>query len=529
MHQVGFSIMKISALSSFKSQAKKRAKAAARGFSMSELVVALGAGTLLITGTGVALQSTQKMVRQEENKLSLRQNTVNGQRLMRSEIERSMHLVIKRTEEIPKEKEHLDINNPLYTRVREQCIALSNQNFIPIFGIKMIELTEPVLYGLISSASATSYSLMRCGAPLSASGEYQETQDLFLSPVLANLGAIPCPQDMVEDDQCPEIKQASQLNLDFSFTEGKTPIRNIQEPALRIETDINSKLVKFIDPTPDGDTIEASFVRKTGSGDRIITTVPTYFAAFARADKRVNLNGDDGSGGVLSGAFFKNIHSKRLRFIVDGSGSMSACVMWGEGYSNYRTYYDPRRGKFIQSARNCAFTRMESMQGELTGILNDLPGDTKIGLQAFSSSGRANNKSWQPSKQRLVTISEPGMRVSAIAFINTLDDPYPGNWGGTKPWDAIQSAFNDDEVDTLYLLSDGQPNKDRWGGYWSSNDYNKTARFYADQNKNRNISLQVNSTSLGLESPWMETLSELTAGEYNQIDQTTLIESSEES
>ena len=96
--------MKISALSSFKSQAKKRAKAAARGFSMSELVVALGAGTLLITGTGVALQSTQKMVRQEENKLSLRQNTVNGQRLMRSEIERSMHLVIKRTEEIPKER-----------------------------------------------------------------------------------------------------------------------------------------------------------------------------------------------------------------------------------------------------------------------------------------------------------------------------------------------------------------------------------------------------------------------------------------
>ena len=146
---------------------------------------------------------------------------------------------------------------------------------------------------------------------------------------------------MVEDDRCPETRKASELNLDFAFTGGKTPVRGIQEPALRIETDINSKLVKFIDPTPDGDTIEASFVRKTGTGDRIITTVPTYFAAFARADKRVNLNGDDGSGGILSGAFFKNIHSKRLRFIVDGSGSMSACVMWGEGYSNYRTYYDP--------------------------------------------------------------------------------------------------------------------------------------------------------------------------------------------
>jgi len=171
---------------------------------------------------------------------------------------------------------------------------------------------------------------------------------------------------------------------------------------------------------------------------------------------------------------------------------------------------------------------MEAMQGELTGILSDLSGDTKIGLRAFSTSGRDNNKSWQPSQQRLVTISEPGMRDSAIAFVNTLDDPYPGNWGGTKPWDAIQAAFNDEEVDTLYLLSDGQPNRDRLGGSWSSYDYNPTAKYYADQNENRNISLKVNTTSLGLDSPWMEKLSELTNGEYNQIDQNTLIEESEQ-
>ena len=99
--------------------------------------------------------------------------------------------------------------------------------------------------------------------------------------------------------------------------------------------------------------------------------------------------------------------------------------------------------------------------------------------------------------------------------------------GGTKPWDAMQ-AFGDDEVDTLYLLSDGKPNKDRNGGSWSSYDYNSTANYYANQNEDRDISLKVNTTSLGLASPWMEKLSELTSGEYNQIDQTTLIESSEE-
>ena len=209
---------------------------------------------------------------------------------------------------------------------------------------------------------------------------------------------------------------------------------------MRVETDINSKLVKFIDPTDDSDDITESFVRKLDSQNQTLTTVPTYFAAFARADKRINLNGEDGNGGILSGAFFKNVRSNRLRFVVDGSGSMSACVMWGEGYGDRRTYYDPNQGTYISRSRNCAFTRMEAMQSELTGILTDLPDETKIGLQAFSTSGRANNKSWQPSEQRLVTISEPGMRDSAIAFVNTLDDPYPTEWGGTKPWDAIQKS-----------------------------------------------------------------------------------------
>ena len=88
------------------------------------------------------------------------------------------------------------------------------------------------------------------------------------------------------------------------------------------------------------------------------------------------------------------------------------------------------------------------MQSELTSILTNLSDDTKIGLHAFSTTGKANNKSWAPSNNRLVDISEPGMRDSAIAFVNTLDDPYPGSWGGTKPWNAMQKTFNNEEVDT---------------------------------------------------------------------------------
>ena len=62
-----------------------------------------------------------------------------------------------------------------------------------------------------------------------------------------------------------------------------------------------------------------------------------------------------------AGAFFQNITSKNVRFIVDGSGSMSACVMWAEGYDRRRTFYDPGQGYFTTS-RICSFTRMEALQ-----------------------------------------------------------------------------------------------------------------------------------------------------------------------
>ena len=88
---------------------------------------------------------------------------------------------------------------------------------------------------------------------------------------------------------------------------------------------------------------------------------------------------------------------------------MSACVIWGEGYGISRNYYDPNSGYF-STLRNCAFTRMKAVKGELTGILTDLSEETKIGLQAFSTAGGADNRSWEPSKQRLVSIGEPGMR-----------------------------------------------------------------------------------------------------------------------
>ena len=519
-----------------------------KGFAgMSELVMAAGVGTLVIMASGAALQSTGTLINQSEEKTTLRQNSINGLRLMRSEVERSMHLVLNKAETSSADEAHIDLGDERYSSLVAECTALAgNRPFQPVFGVKMVELNKPVLYGV--SLGSGGYSLERCGSPLDPDGKYQETSDVFLSRVIDYLGAIPCRKEseLKEGESLATVceedgpSQAEILaSTSFIFTEGKTPSRSERQPALRVETDTNYKLVKFVDPTEssegqDEDTITQSYINKLGVGDKQVTYQPLYFTAFARADKRVDNFGEEGQGGPLSGAFFQNITSKNVRFVVDGSGSMSACVMWGDGYkSSWRTFYDPNQGRYRDTRRICALTRMEALISEMTMILDQLPNNTKVGITSFSSNNYKNNKEWEESKSGLARLGDEGKRDSAIHFVNKLDDYKVTSWGGTDPWEAIQKAFDDTETDTLYLMSDGQPNRDLNGGKWSSWDYQSTADYYARKNINRQFqgedrALIVNSTSLGLKSPWLEKLSEQTQGYYNQIDKESLKNSQEE-
>ena len=510
---------------------------------MSELVIAGGVGTLLIMASGLALQSTGTLIHQSEEKTTLRQNSINGLRLLRSEVERSMHLVLNRTEAFTDEQSHINLNDNRYSSLVSDCKELAGERpFQPLFGVKMVELNQPVLYGM--STRSGGFTIERCGAPLTPDGKYNETANLFLSRVIDHIGAIPCrKEDELKEGEslasvCEEDgPDKSQIlnSSDFTFTQGKTPSRTERQPALRIETDSNFKLVKFIDPTAseegtEEDNITESFINKLGVGDKEVTYQPLYFTAFARADKRVENFGEEGVGGPLNGAFFQNITSSNVRFVIDGSGSMSACVMWGDGYGSWRTFYDPNLGRYRDTRQICALTRMEALISEMTMILEQLPNNTKVGLTSFSSKGYGNNKEWDASKDGLVRLGDENKRDSAIQFVNTLDNEKVTRWGGTDPWNAIQKAFDDTETDTLYLMSDGQPNRDRNGGSWSSRDHQSTANFYANENDDRKYdgkdrALIVNTTSLGLQSPWLEKLSELTQGYYNQIDKNSLEES----
>jgi hypothetical protein len=133
----------------------------------TEAIVSLAAGVLVIGAGAMALRSTDVLINRAEGKASLRQNTTNGLRLLRSEVERSMHIMVNGSK--ASQGVDFDLADEQYAAPLQTCQAkasASNQVFRPVLGLKMIELTDPVFYGISTSSSGKGYSLSRCGAPL---------------------------------------------------------------------------------------------------------------------------------------------------------------------------------------------------------------------------------------------------------------------------------------------------------------------------------------------------------------------------
>ena len=197
---------------------------------------------------------------------------------------------------------------------------------------------------------------------------------------------------------------------------------------------------------------------------------------------------------------------------------MSTCVSWGSNYGEKaRTYYDGSR--YISTKQNCLMTRMESLQKELRGLIESLSSDTTISLQSFSSPGYNNHRSWNDGK--MVELNDSN-RSSALEFVNSLSAGSVTRWGGTRPWNALDKAFENEDANSIFLMTDGEPNYDRNNGYWSKKDYRKTANAYIAMNDDREErgwgALDVNTVSVGRQSPWMEMMSGGAGGEYKALD-----------
>ena len=502
-----------------------------QGFTLPEVLVAASAGVVLIGASALALRSTGSLIGKMDKKASLQQNTVGGKKLMRAEIERSLHLIVHSSTKPEKKLSHTDIFNPDYLIPIKECNEIakdSNTIFKPIFGLKITELNKPVFYGLSISNTGKGYSIMRCGARMNLDGRYNETEKQNISTIIDDIGVIRCDSDQPEcsinANYTPtSLKQISET-IKFTFKDDKTPERNYGEPAIRLMTDEHRKLIRFIDPTNNSDNIKTSFL-KVEAINKEITTYPFYFVAYARADKRIN--SDKKFGNVMDGLYFQNITDSNIRFLVDGSGSMSACILWGSGYGAKKWFWNPWKKKYFGSKKTCALTRMESLQNELISLLTDLPDETAISIRSFSSPGKKNHQIWGMSAKGLVKLGSNGARKSAIAFVNTFDDGKVTSWGSTQPWSGLDEAFNDVETETLYFLSDGEPNHNRNGGKWKSSDQSSSSNYYVNLNHKRSKPLRVNAIAIGMKSSWMESLATNTGGNYIFIDKKHLKDSLE--
>ena len=599
---------------------QKDKRSGEKGFSLTESLVALMVGTMIIAAAGFAMRSTQSLIKGSGEKANQRQNTTNGLRLLRSEVERSLYLMfngpLPNDEMANTDLSQLDDGNQHLLQYCRILAAGQNGNltlhpdlpqggskqpsidgqttsvsydahpsmldetsrnpdgnptnltdpegrdlhskFIPVFALQMDDVDLPVVYGLTAGGNNRTFSLSRCGTPLRMDGTYDEAKPPFISTVLDGIGMVPCTKQeqnaegkclskipdssatgfkaasaVTAEDMLDLLYQQSDYGYDIQSADNRSPSRHFLEPAFRIETDNFRKLVRFTSPmdctTGNTDCPTESFTEIL-SASRSLSNQPLLMTAFARADK--NIAAGQKKQESVSSNWFRNVSSKRVRFLVDGSGSMGACMVWSkdaEGRkvrgNTYRDYYSPENGQYFRTKNICLETRMERLQNQLNFVIDGLPDDAKIAIESFSTpSSRSynKNKKWAESASGLVElgVANSNTRKSARAFINSLNDGSPTQWGGTKPWQGLQNAFNDTEADTLYFLSDGRPTYSLYVGNGkyarTSNSYMPAGKYFAGMNNQRDTNLKVNSTAVELSSTWMQDLSDRTGGNYIQ-------------
>ncbi|MHC4661462.1 MAG: VWA domain-containing protein [Planctomycetota bacterium] len=117
--------------------------------------------------------------------------------------------------------------------------------------------------------------------------------------------------------------------------------------------------------------------------------------------------------------------SKAIIFVIDTSGSMRVAGMWGK----------PER----------KITRLEAVKKELKQVIdNQLSKDARFNIVTFGSEIK-------PWKTKLVKASSSS-RKNAKKFIDSLKPD-----GMTNTYAAIKQCYADNDVDTVYFLSDGCP------------------------------------------------------------------------
>jgi len=166
------------------------------------------------------------------------------------------------------------------------------------------------------------------------------------------------------------------------------------------------------------------------------------------------------------------IISDRLCFVIDNSGSMTAKTKSGK-------------------------TRLKAMQDQLTETFAGLADGTLVNMAFFA----AKVELWSDELRILNTSS----REKAVEMINEI-----GTGGATITYEGLMAGLADPRVDTIYLLTDGQP----YGGALPNTG--DILREIGRVNSVRHV--VINCISVGQDSNFLQKLAEQNHGKYARVD-----------
>ena len=165
--------------------------------------------------------------------------------------------------------------------------------------------------------------------------------------------------------------------------------------------------------------------------------------------------------------------SSRIAFLVDRSGSMRAPIGTDRKY-----------------------TRLDAAKEQLTQVVSALPKTTRFNVVVYESAVVPFWKELQPCSDELR--KEATDRIAQIAL-----------GGGTNIFDALEQAFADAEVDTVYLLTDGEPTAGRIV------DREQIVDEIVRRNRTRQV--VVHCIGLGIDSDLLKQIAAATGGTYKHV------------
>jgi von Willebrand factor type A domain/HEAT repeats len=182
-------------------------------------------------------------------------------------------------------------------------------------------------------------------------------------------------------------------------------------------------------------------------------------------------------GTVATKDFYEiQVESERVVFVLDNSGSMRLPV---------------------KTTGTVEKTRMELAKEQLTEVLRSLPDDTLFNVVFFEQTVKAlSRKSLEMNKSN---------RAKALRFVR---EQYAV--GSTALYPALQLAFADPLIDTVYLLSDGAPTEGE------ITDIEEIRAEVARWNAARHV--KIHGVSMGQDSTLLRWLCEDTGGSYKRVD-----------